>query len=358
MHQNHQADPHETQTQARRAMLAGIGGLAAGALLAGKANAGPLNPPPGPISSTPGPEPRIAINSTNTPGSSQSSFVISQPGSYYLESNITGLSGRSGITIASSNVTIDLNGYSLIGVPGSVHGIRNSVLISNTTIRNGAIRSWGSAGVALNLLGVFNTFNCMIEHLILADNQSTGIWSNSQAIIRHCTAHNNGGFGFSLSNRSALLSSVSHGNALSGVRAADDCLIQSNVISNNKGQGVLIENGLRCTIQENKINNNNGGGIFAVSDGVISNNNIVNNRNASNQGAGIRVTGAGNRIEGNNIVLQAPGIQATGSGNLVIRNSLRANNPSFSLAGGNTTGPTVTSANIASSNNPHANYTF
>jgi hypothetical protein len=64
----------------RRALLAGIGGLAAGAFIAGKANAGPLSPPAGPIAPTPGPEPRIAINAVNTPGDANSLYKITQPG--------------------------------------------------------------------------------------------------------------------------------------------------------------------------------------------------------------------------------------------------------------------------------------
>jgi len=54
--------PRQQPSTDRRALLAGIGGLAAGTFLtAGRAEAGPLNPPAAPAS-TPGPEPRIAVN--------------------------------------------------------------------------------------------------------------------------------------------------------------------------------------------------------------------------------------------------------------------------------------------------------
>ncbi len=99
----------------RRALLAGLGGLAAGTFLtAGRAEAGPLNPPAAPAS-TPGPEPRIAVNAQNTPGNPDNLFRITQPGSYYLTGNIIGQSGRNGIQIAADNVTIDLMGFALLG---------------------------------------------------------------------------------------------------------------------------------------------------------------------------------------------------------------------------------------------------
>ncbi len=40
-------------------------------------------------------------------------FEISQPGSYYVTSNLTGIASAAGITIFSSDVTIDLEGGQL-----------------------------------------------------------------------------------------------------------------------------------------------------------------------------------------------------------------------------------------------------
>jgi len=67
-------------------------------------------------------EARIIVNSSNTPGDATSSFKITNPGSYYLTANITGVSNQHGVLIAAPNLTLDLNGFSLIGVPGSRAG--------------------------------------------------------------------------------------------------------------------------------------------------------------------------------------------------------------------------------------------
>src|ERR1051325_5982475 len=53
-------------------------------------------------------EPRTPISSLP--------FSITQPGSYYLSGNLT---GTTGITIAASGVTLDLNGFELVGGAGS-----------------------------------------------------------------------------------------------------------------------------------------------------------------------------------------------------------------------------------------------
>src|SRR4051812_44068330 len=87
---------------------------------------GPLAPPPG----VPAPtmktldqvEPRREVNATNTPGNATNLFIISAPGSYYLSGNITGVAGKSGILISADSVTLDLNGFALIG-GGSGAGI-------------------------------------------------------------------------------------------------------------------------------------------------------------------------------------------------------------------------------------------
>src|SRR4051812_5162311 len=89
---------------------------------------GPLSPPPG----VPTPtmktldqvEPRKEINATNTPPTGFSIFTISAPGSYYLSGNITGVSGKFGILIQVDDVDLDLNGFTLTGVSGSLAGIR------------------------------------------------------------------------------------------------------------------------------------------------------------------------------------------------------------------------------------------
>ena len=68
-------------------------------------------------------EPRTIVNATNTPGDAINAFIISQPGSYYLTTNLLGVSGKNGIEITANNVTLDLNDFAVQGVSGIAAGI-------------------------------------------------------------------------------------------------------------------------------------------------------------------------------------------------------------------------------------------
>ena len=96
-------------------------------------------------------EPRIAINATNTPGDASNTFIISQPGSYYMIGDITGEIGKNGIRISAAGVTLDLMGFTLDGVAGSLDGVNVSVFRENIVIRNGHIRDWGASGIAARI---------------------------------------------------------------------------------------------------------------------------------------------------------------------------------------------------------------
>lgn len=124
--------------------------------------AGPLTPPPGPITSTGKTltevQPRIAINASNTPGDATCKFKITQPGSYYLSGNILGDTGTHGIKIAlganGGHVRIDMNGFALQGVAGSLSGLvwEGPDLDASKCVwvldNHGIISGWGEYGIA------------------------------------------------------------------------------------------------------------------------------------------------------------------------------------------------------------------
>jgi hypothetical protein len=90
-------------------------------------------------------EPRVPI--------STAPFTISQPGSYYLTTNLT-VSGGNAITIAANGVTLDLNGFTISSTTNPASG--TAVLIGsglrNIAIQNGHIQG----GVTNDGSGVFS----------------------------------------------------------------------------------------------------------------------------------------------------------------------------------------------------------
>jgi hypothetical protein len=238
----------------RRAMLAGLGGLAAGAWLAGTrstAHAGPLNPPPGPITSTGKTlgevEPRIAINATNTPGIAESTYRISQPGSYYLTGNLTGEAEKYGILIEASDVSIDLSGFAVVGVGGIFSGITaQSSQYRNIVIRNGTVRNWGGAGVQL-IAGT----NALVEQIIATENTSRGISVGTCGIVRQCIAEANGHIGIECSHSCIVEACTVRDNANFGLQVGNDSVVTNcSAVNNSSGFALGARSIARdCTAQ-------------------------------------------------------------------------------------------------------------
>mgnify|MGYP006424116089 CR=1 FL=1 len=158
------------------------------------AGAGDLDPPPGPVAPSMKTldqvEPRTAVNEENTPGTGSASFVIDEPGSYYLTSNITGEAGKSGISIRASGVTLDLNGFTVEGVDGATNGINVGELTFRQGVRitNGVVRDWPGVGVRLRAEA------CQVDRVRLVDNETWGLDASEgfELTLESCSGFING----------------------------------------------------------------------------------------------------------------------------------------------------------------------
>jgi hypothetical protein len=145
---------------------------------------GSLTPPgaPGPTMKTlQQVEPRVDVATLDNTGDTNSAYVISQPGSYYLSGNLTIPSGKNGIHILATNVTLDLRGFALIGNNNTQTAI---VASGNNVIRNGQLLLW-ETGVSLNFFGD----SCVVEELLVIGGLAgvTGSsGSNPNLIVRRC----------------------------------------------------------------------------------------------------------------------------------------------------------------------------
>ena len=347
--------------------------------------AGPVTPPPGPVASTHKTlsevEPRVAINAVNTPGDTNSQFRITQPGSYYLASNITGVSGRSGIEIAANNVTIDLNGFALVGVTGSLNGMASDGAPTNLAIRNGTISGWGGRGItistsAINLLvegvhvtlcgdyGITGSANAILRDCTVAFNTGGGVAIATNGVIVNCSIRSNGGDGITTANGATVIGCSVRDNEGTGIivgggSVVRDCSVFSNddrgivagsqvvveacavasngvggiaiganssvvgcIVSGNSGDGVLTSGSCvvsGCTVAGNAMH-----GIVAVSDSHVVDN-ACDSNGIGTGGAGIRVTSSDTRVERNTCTDNAIGIEVTASGNFIAANICSGN---------------------------------
>lgn len=333
-----------SEAESRRAILLGVGGLAAGALLASsrQASAGPLVPPAGPVTSTgatltdiagriapPGgvAEPRIPISPEN-PGR------IFAPGSYVL----TGSRNSTGITIDAPNVTLDLNGFSIpsgtpTGVPNpSPAGI--SINATNVTVRNGRIRAdlgTNAPAIAINVTQGSSS-GIVLENLDIATNLIAVNASQTQGVILRnvtwtCfTAPTNGGL--RLGAKAQIINCSGEGGSfgiITGIRSIiQSCSCKASGGTNfNLGESSIA---IACISDGNAIGFllNAGASLEAcsaqghVSTGISATGNARISRCQVSGGAtGISLINGGNRVEHCKIGGARNGIETNGIDTIV-----------------------------------------
>jgi len=426
--------------------------LAVSCSASGVAVGGDLNPPAGPIA----PTQRTPLGANTTPGDADSTFRIGAGGSYFLTGDVVGEVGKAGIEIAADNVSLDLSGFTLSGVAGSLDGISVPAAQFNLSIHDGVIRGWGEDGLdarlcrnsrverlrashnAVNGLyigqqhnvtppspttggnslvdctaegngidGLVTGANVIVRGCVASANIGVGIRANAGCTVADCTASKNSvgiaagagttvrhcttlfntpgmfsGAGISLGENSVAIGNTSASNAYGILATGQNTVVANNSCYNNRnsgsgvgismsGAGGRIEGnalsindiGIQAEVRTQILNNTVMSSGPGSSDGIqvrrecfVMNNNCWSG--APSGGAGIHVLDADNRIEANNVTAYLRGIDVDVAGNLIIRNSASGNTTNYDIVAGNTVGPTVTSATIAGSSNPHANYDF
>lgn len=307
-------------------------------------SAGDLNPPPGPIS----PTQRTPIGVNTTPGDPLSQFKITQPGSYYLTGNIIGAVGMHGIEIDSSGVTLDLMGFDLVGVVGSLDGIHVTNSIENIAVINGSARNWNKGVDVSNAVntrladlrvsgtvsdGIHAGSSTVVTGCAFLSNGGRGIHVSGNAVITDCVANNNTGHGISVSHSSVVSNSSSRANSGSGILTATGCTVTNCSVLNNVADGINTGDGntiANCTASYNTTD-----GFRVSNDSIVRGNSCNNNGNGGGDGAGIHVTGTDNLIDGNNCTSNDRGIDVDGTGNFITRNTCSGNPSNYDVVAAN-----------------------
>jgi len=219
-------------------------------------------------------------------------YNITMQGSYYLTANLTANGSGEGITISADNVTLDLDGFALIGGgSGQVAGIMVAGTHKNIHIKNGTVRGWTNGGV-----NAASAVNSVIQSLRVSNNSSPSTFFNiaalcigSQSTVKECfVTQNTFCQGIAAGHASLVSACVVSGNSnAAGIKAGDDCYILGNV-SDSNGNGITM--------------------------------------------------GSGNRIESNSCTANVSAgllVPSGATNNVLIRNTARSNNPNYNIATGN-----------------------
>jgi len=262
---------------------------------------GPLAPPgpPAPLFKTLEQiEPRRPISSLP--------FAITQSGSYYVTTNLVGVAGQNGISINADGVTIDLMGFELRGVGGSLSGIFLNAGL-RVYIYNGTIRGWGQDGVNGN-----GGAASILERLRVASNGRNGIAINSGSHVRQCISSGNTLVGILTSNHVEVDDCISGGNGTHGIQCGTGSNVRRCLTTGNNGSGITGSgldgfNILDCNSEVN------GGGINIIGQAIVRNSFARSNRvSGITVGDGSSVTGCNASDTGTTATPTAHGIQVGG----------------------------------------------
>ena len=267
-------------------------------------------------------------------------YTITNPGSFYLTADLVGVSGQAGILIRSSDVTLDLNGFAMIGVAGSSHAINvggalGGPLVRNVTIMNGTVRNWSGGSGIRAWSAVANDTTIM----------NVRAWSNVHGIsiadgtVIQCQTFSNAFDGIEI-RAGVVKDSQSCYNARHGINATGDAVVTGSIAKNNQATGISVAAG--STVQDCTAKSNATDGINVTAGcRVLRNSSLANNY-------GIVATGRGNRIEENHTADNSTlGFRVTtiDGHNVVVKNSARNSTASeyrnYSIAAGNFFGPEI-----------------
>ncbi|MFO0835568.1 MAG: right-handed parallel beta-helix repeat-containing protein [Phycisphaerales bacterium] len=345
--------------------------------------AGPLNPPGGAVSSTyktlTEVEPRIAINSTNTPGDATSSYKITQPGSYYFTGDLAGAASKNGILIAASDVSIDLNGFTLRGVSGSTNAIAMDTARSNIAVRNGSITNWGFSAVnvyngsgsgyviedvrAVSCGGQNFLFgrNARVSRCIVESAGSYGIYAvGGKCVIESCVVRGAGFYGIVVIDNSIVRDCSASAVTGTGILASGTCVV-SDCTAVGCTTGIYVESA--STAVDCVASGNSSEGFF------VNLSSVLRGCVASTNTVGVHVFGGDNRIESNTFNTNARGLKVDSAGNIITRNVASGNSTlNWDVVAGNvclvvnaTTGGAISGNSggaAPGSTDPSANFTY
>jgi parallel beta-helix repeat protein len=281
---------------------------------------------------------------------------IMSSGSYYLPGNIIVPQGSFGVEIFVSDVTIDLNGFSLIGqsTSGSADGIAVQGTVTDICVKNGTITGFQGAGISGNMS------NCRFEKLTIDNNKGGGIIGTiSSSRFQNLIVNGNGNTGISITDHNEVDGCVITGNHTVGITVNNGCRVVQSAVSGNQSDGIVgndhttVES---CTAAENSgngvsvhygavvrgctVRSNHEVGIFFYGGSLIIGNTV--DGNTSN---GLNTNDNNSRIEGNTATYNTGiGIEIAGTGvNVIVRNTARQNGPTHAGGVGNNFGDLASS---------------
>jgi len=188
---------------------------------------------------------------------------------------LTGCTGN-GLNIGASDIVLDCAGYTITSNNSTGHGVYIGYGLSNITIKNCTISAFNNSGI--RTFGIFTLLN------------ATG--GSSNVTVMDCTFYNNyngiGGsnagnaYNWSILNNNFINGTGTYGYGI--FLSGKGHTIQGNIIKNQLGWGIRIDNSGNNVIRDNVINNTiSFDGIFLVG-GIATGTDLIQNNSIAYSG--------------------------------------------------------------------------
>lgn len=219
-----------------------------------------------------------------------------QGGSYRLTSNLVVPTELTGILVRTAGVTIDLNGFAILGAntvtypstcsAGSASangwGVQaDPALAPAVVVKDGSVRGLGEGGLSLGGVG------SRAERVVVEHNCGNGVFVGNGALVVEVIARANALNGILASPSTKIEASVADANGANGIRVNGGfSIVESSVSNTNFRDGIL--SGQRSLVRACLAMNNGGDGIELDVDGYA-----VESAASGNAGYGVNGVGTG-----------------------------------------------------------------
>lgn len=287
--------------------------------------------------------PGTELNSQNTPGDEDSTFIIASPGYYYLGQDLAGEESKNGISISVNNVIIDLRGYRMVGTPTSLFGISGAGA-STLTVFNGEVSEWPGGGINLGS-------RSRVENVILDSNGTISLSVGYFSYIRDCRVFGNDTSGTCIKSlgSSIIEDSMANHALFTGIRIDTHTIVRDCIIQQNGSDGIYQAAGGHTLIEGCLSRNNGGNGINLCGTAIVRDNNCTGNTDA-----GIQVRCGNNVVTQNLLTGNDTGIALFSNQEEQVFSNILTDNTTTNISGktGNLVGP---EQSVATATSPTAN---
>jgi hypothetical protein len=209
----------------------------------------------------------VLINQSTVMSAGGFPYTISSPGSYRLSGNlVVPDANTTAIKITASNVTIDLNGFSILGptvctgypattcspagqgsgIDGTYFNPSTGSGLSNITVTNGIVKGMGAYGVSLD-----GCFGCNVEKITASHSGTIGILIYFGRVSDNTASYN--GLRGIQNGYGPMLNNLAMFNKEYGILANCPGSVIGNVAVAN-GTNLVI-NGISCAAANNSVGN-------------------------------------------------------------------------------------------------------